>query len=379
MCFSKKLIWVIKRIYFLSFSKFKTKIDSECEYDNDEEKRIRSAKKGHINKSSQDLILDYDLNRAYSLLDAKVDFFAEANVLLSDKIKKQKKGMDDTRNLLATNNKYRQKSSSISNSIVQNDTNPNYSNTLSSNHQLLMNQQPQPQQLVNNNINHAFRPTNEPMIMPPISYSLPTMSNHTNSLASTASSSNSQNLAQPNRSIHPIHLTTTNSKVLEPVRQPPLAGTTSMASSSAAASTSNLSNLNDKNNNSTAKTSAHNTKNHLKDLFNFDSSSLDPFNDMELKTINDLEELKTILQTQQEQQQQKQQQEEVLNQVNQQQTANTLSTTLSLTAPVSTSENSASQQHHTNYKILQANNFLVDNFGLPKISFVDLDINSNKL
>lgn len=69
------------------------------------------------------------------------------------------------------------------------------------------------------------------------------------------------------------------------------------------------------------------------DMFTL-TSSLDPFNDCELKTINDLEELKSILH---------------------------------------------------NHKIEQAEQpkvkgeELLDNFGLPKVSFVDLDFNSNKL
>jgi len=63
--------------------------------------------------------------------------------------------------------------------------------------------------------------------------------------------------------------------------------------------------------------------------------SLDPFNDMELKTINDLEELKTILQNHQ----------------------------------MDLAKNKTAANAVTD----------LDNFGLPKISFVDLDINSNKL
>lgn len=87
------------------------------------------------------------------------------------------------------------------------------------------------------------------------------------------------------------------------------------------------------------------------------SSSLDPFNDMELKTINDLEELKTILNNQQmvndlqQQQRQKQQQPTQENSLN----------------PVPDQNQGRRELPHTTSQ---------DNFGLPKISFVDNDIYS---
>lgn len=73
------------------------------------------------------------------------------------------------------------------------------------------------------------------------------------------------------------------------------------------------------------------------DMFTL-ASSLDPFNDMELKTINDLEELRSILQNHQ-----------------------------------------IEHTEHPKPKALQKDEGLLDNFGLPKVSFVDLDFNSNKL
>ena len=72
------------------------------------------------------------------------------------------------------------------------------------------------------------------------------------------------------------------------------------------------------------------------------SSSLDPFNDMELKTINELEELRHILQNHQIDQEKVQKQQE---------------------------------KDEKNKKI-DLN--LLNNFGLPKVSFIDLDINSSK-
>lgn len=87
------------------------------------------------------------------------------------------------------------------------------------------------------------------------------------------------------------------------------------------------------------------------------SSSLDPFNDMELKTINDLEELKTILHNQQMvsdlQQQQRQQQQQPTQE-------NSLNPVLDLTQGQRQLPHATSQ----------------DNFGLPKISFVDNDVYS---
>lgn len=88
---------------------------------------------------------------------------------------------------------------------------------------------------------------------------------------------------------------------------------------------------------------------YLGDLLDEDAnnprSSLDPFHDMELKTINDLEELKSILANQQRQQQEEQQIHE--------QKQN---------APITNNNNSM---------------MLMDSFGLPKISFFDLDLNKS--
>ena len=79
------------------------------------------------------------------------------------------------------------------------------------------------------------------------------------------------------------------------------------------------------------------------DLFSFDSASLDPFNDMELKTINEFEELKNILNTQQIQQ----------------------AAVATAAAPSSINSSSSS-------------NVLCDSFGLPNISFIDLDASSSR-
>jgi hypothetical protein len=93
----------------------------------------------------------------------------------------------------------------------------------------------------------------------------------------------------------------------------------------------------------------NNNNNNNKDIFIDNTQTLDPFNDCELKTINDLEELKTILQNhqidQQKQQQQQQQEDKFSNLLN--------------------------NINNNNVKICA-----VDSFGLP---IVDLDINSNKI
>jgi hypothetical protein len=93
-----------------------------------------------------------------------------------------------------------------------------------------------------------------------------------------------------------------------------------------------------------------------KDIFIDNTQTLDPFNDCELKTINDLEELKTILQNhqidQQKQQQQQQQQDIFLNLLN-------------------NNNININNNNNNNVKICA-----VDSFGLP---IVDLDINSNKI
>jgi len=68
---------------------------------------------------------------------------------------------------------------------------------------------------------------------------------------------------------------------------------------------------------------------------------------MELKTINDLEELKTILHNHQ----------------------------IDMARTTATTENTS-----TTIKANATSKFEdLDNFGLPKVSFIDLDINSNKL
>ncbi len=110
------------------------------------------------------------------------------------------------------------------------------------------------------------------------------------------------------------------------------------------------------------------SSNSKKDQYiSFDISiSNDPFNEMELKTINDLEELKTILhnhQLEQQQQQQNQQQQQQQQQQQNQAISNSIDSSTSIA-------NLISNQTATNQ---------LDNFGLPKISFVDFDINSNKL
>lgn len=94
--------------------------------------------------------------------------------------------------------------------------------------------------------------------------------------------------------------------------------------------------------------------NNHKDIFIDSAQSLDPFNDCELKTINDFEELKSILnnhQLEQQQQLQKQQMQFQQLQLQQQSAQNFLPTSNSKSCPV-------------------------DSFGLP---IVDLDINSNKI
>jgi hypothetical protein len=233
------------------------------------------------------MALNYDLNKSYSLLNTKIDYFTEANVLLKDKIKKQKKNLDNTKNLLITNNNYRNKSLSVSNieAVYGNNTsNPSFS-------------LPKP---------HKTEPSK--------SSAQPNFFNNTNSL-------------------------------LEPVRHLPIQSKNE----------SNQKKTDDKNNN----TNTVDNKNNFKDLFNYDSSSLDPFNDMELKTINDLEELKTILQNQQNQQISTQKEAQIQQQP----------TVIAAIQPVQQQQQPHSNLN-SNINFKQTNsNFLVDNFGLPIVNF----------
>ena len=111
------------------------------------------------------------------------------------------------------------------------------------------------------------------------------------------------------------------------------------------------------------------------DLFN-DSSSLDPFNDMDLKTLNDLEELKQILQNQNSVQTTAS--DSVLNQQN----YNSSLIPDSKLKHYQGIENGAINnpvQLNTSQQIINKPYALMDNFGLPKVSFIDLDANMNKL
>lgn len=305
-------------------------------------------------KSSENIeqiALDYDLNRSFSLLDTKVDFFLEANVLLSEKIKKQKKNVDDTKNLLIANSNYRNKSSSFSNNDASSSSSILSVDTTSTSLSSSFNKNTFESRIQSSNeISRSLKNDNSTYLQPK---------------KTDASSISKSPVIQG--VIHPINLNSNNSKLLEPVRQP-LYQTTY----SAANKTNETSDLNNDTNNNNTSRDVNNLKNsnNFKDLFNsFESSSLDPFNDMELKTINELEELKTILQNHQNFQQDAQKQ-----------TPN-LTKSMEFQAQQVPRDESLSNSilNATNLKLIQTNNFLVDNFGLPKISFVDLDINSNKL
>lgn len=106
----------------------------------------------------------------------------------------------------------------------------------------------------------------------------------------------------------------------------------------------------------------------IKDLLLDHTSSSDPFNDMELKTLNDLEELKIVLQEQDKfriRQQEEVQKSQVNFYLDQQQ----LRSAGASPALFSTYLNS-----NTSF----GGNCAVDSFGLPKISFYDLDTNNLK-
>lgn len=138
-------------------------------------------------------------------------------------------------------------------------------------------------------------------------------------------------------------------------------------------------NTNNKNNNNNNT----NDKNVTKDLFSFDSLSLDPFNDMELKTINDIEELRTILNNHQFVSQ-PHQTEQVLPQ---QGSTPPLSQLPHQQLNESTIRNSQKQQSTATSNWSSSLNMFdntnsplcaVDNFGLPKLPMVDLDLLSKK-
>ena len=183
--------------------------------------------------------------------------------------------------------------------------------------------------------------------------------NQTNSIVNTNHNLN-QNQPTPSVSIPPTH--TPSKPILPPTRSFQLLEPLKNTSQNIIKTSSNEDN---------STLSSSNSKNDQ--YISFDISiSNDPFNEMELKTINDIEELKTILHNHQmEQQQQHQQHQQQHIQAQQQyQLQDVNSTNSSITNTNHLISNHGSSITTTNQ---------LDNFGLPKISFVDFDINSNKL
>lgn len=114
----------------------------------------------------------------------------------------------------------------------------------------------------------------------------------------------------------------------------------------------------------------------LQDMFN-PVSSLDPFNDMELKTINDLEELKTILHNHQLDTQQVSAENAQYPEQQHQKHDNSTMNYKNTSHEVDSGSVYGSKLNYAQKQMSQC--VISDNFGLPKVSFIDLDINSNKL
>lgn len=114
----------------------------------------------------------------------------------------------------------------------------------------------------------------------------------------------------------------------------------------------------------TSTTNNSNNKKYTQLLGDILGDSLDPFHDMELKTINDYEELKNILTNHQpiatdpQQSQLQQQQPTAFNNANLMRQNQLFTTTVS-----------NGRSNNTDGAAM-----LMDNYGLPNISFVDLDI-----
>lgn len=141
-----------------------------------------------------------------------------------------------------------------------------------------------------------------------------------------------------------------NSTLLEPTRSTPN-------------QSSSTNNINSTNTSSALKKPVLNQQDSLNDMFNPNGiQSLDPFNDMELKTINDLEELKSILHNHQIDSRQGEIQM-AQSKRNKEADTNTINKILGL-------ENKQLPLSLTGAQ---------DNYGLPNVSFPDLDFNSNKL
>ncbi len=156
-----------------------------------------------------------------------------------------------------------------------------------------------------------------------------------------------------------------NSKLLEPVR------TVDANKTGAQQSAPKPDEIN--NNNKNFKLTMNNN---VKDLFSFDSASLDPFNDMELKTINEFEELKNILNNHQNNAATNAPDFTLDN------VSEDLSAKNSGVIPqpvISKGESVPSVQQNGSITSTSTAFCKLDNFGLPNVSFIDLDMKRNKL
>jgi hypothetical protein len=177
----------------------------------------------------------------------------------------------------------------------------------------------------------------------------------------TILSNNTNN--QQNSTIFKVNFSST---LLEPTKQTQTATSTNTTNPSINTITSTSSN--------------NGLKLNYKDIINFDttSSSLDPFNDAELKTINDLEELKNILENHKFESSTAN--NEILNHSNNSTGIDGANSSLfknSISKSFLLSNNndvtSSTTMPSNLTKSTTPNSFQLDSFGLPKISFVDLD------
>ena len=310
----------------------------------------------------------------------------EADVILKNKMKKQKKNVEETININNRNVNYptlnddedddAKELNELSESLTNNDitTLKNSYNSSSLNNYLYSAQNTKADNIL---IKNGYRDLSNGE-NGALSSSLPSSKSLT-SLYTQAQQINTNHMQTapnliPNKATPHVNSTInySNLKLLEPVKH----------SQEKKQSSNNL-NQNEDSNNSDPNTSTN--KNNLKDIFNFDSSSLDPFNDMELKTINEIEELKSILQNHNTTQHQNRQELEqsVKNTHKMFYLDNTSPQKDKIPVQQQTERNNSSELVvSSNYSVPTTNNaknFNLDNFGLPKISFVDLDINSNNL
>ena len=319
-------------------------VDYESSEKSDESKK-------HSKKGAKSLELptcfNYDFSKAESIIDYNYDFKAEATVLYQEQLKKAK----HKQQLISDNEKKHQlltKNTSNENLLNTDQSNTSKTTQAKDNKHVLSNSNEPTKQLAVDNPNLS------------LSSSLPTYSplstGDTVNNSTTKPAHATKLITVPNN----VLANYSKTKLLEPTRTNGF-----NSSSSNSGSNGRLDEIN--NNNQSFNVDKNNV---VKDLFNLDNALLDPFNDMELKTINEFEELKNILSNQ------------VAPVPSSSQQASSSTSSSKVNFFIDQHSNQTESTLHISPATTSKSNtsnasIALDNFGLPKISFIDLDLNKS--